>query len=192
MRIQKNFHKQGGGTVRPDVIVQNFPRPGDSSFVEVCVTNPLANQVVHTASSVPLSAASAREAFKIRKYKELAREANFSIYTFIAESTGAFGKGIQQVLSIGSASADTSVFSLDTISLSRFPPSFKKFWAQRFAVAFWQGSFQMQKARLRSITQPSLAPLSSNLPRHTALVYRNPHIPASSSSYTPGVFFRPG
>ena len=159
--------------------------------MEVCVVNPLASQVVRTASTVPLSAASAREALKINKYKELARESNFSIYTFVAESTGAFGKGIQQVLSIGAANADTTAFSLDTISRTRFPPSFKKFWSQRLAVAFWQGSVQMQKSRLRSITQPSLAPLSRHLPRHITLRYVNPHLPVSPSSYTPGAFFNP-
>ena len=188
--VRKDFHKQGAGKQRPDLIVHDFPRPGDSSFIEVCVTNPLANQVVRAASTVPLSAASTREAFKIKKYTDLAREANFSIYTFVAESTGAFGKGIQQVLSLGAANADITAYTLDTITRSRFPPSFKKFWSQRLAVAFWQGSLQMQKARLRSITQPSLAPLSSNFPRHIARPYRNPSVPTSSSSYTPGAFFR--
>ena len=188
--VHSDFRKQGGG-LRPDLIVHDFPRPGDSSYVEVCVVNPLANQVVRTASTVPLSAASAREALKINKYKELARENNFNIYTFVAESTGAFGKGIQQVLSIGAANADTTAYTLDTISRTRFPPSFKKFWSQRLAIAFWQGSLQMQKARLRSITQSSLAPLSSHLPRHVSHRYVNPHIPISSSSYTPGAFYRP-
>ena len=44
---------------------------------------------------------------------------------------------------------------------------------------------------VQHITQPSLAPLSRHLPRHIALHYVNPHLPVSSSSYTPGAFFKP-
>ena len=66
------------------------------------VTNPLASQSVHDAVATPLSATTACESAKIKKYKELARAKNRSIYTFVLESTGAFGKGVKEILSTAS------------------------------------------------------------------------------------------
>ena len=187
-QVHKDFHKQGPSSLKPDLTVFGFPSVGQSSFVEVSVTNPLASQSVRDAVATPLSAATACESAKIKKYKELARAENRSIYTFVLESTGAFGKGVKEILSTACASADISPHNIASVCATRFPPSFRKFWSQRFAVTFWQGSLQMQKARAHSIAYFSRAHPSPVFPRHIARVYRNPSN-VSASSYHPSFSF---
>ena len=187
-QVHKDFHKQGSSSLKPDLTVFGFPSVGQSSFVEVSVTNPLASQSVRDAVATPLSAATACESAKIKKYKELARAENRSIYTFVLESTGAFGKGVKEILSTACASADISPHNIASVCATRFPPSFRKFWSQRFAVTFWQGSLQMQKARAHSIAYFSRAHPSPVFPRHIARVYRNPSN-VSASSYHPSFSF---
>jgi hypothetical protein len=185
--VHKDFHKQGPSVLKPDLTVFDFPSVGLSSFVEVSVTNPLAAQSVRNAATTPLSAASACEVAKINKYKELARSENRGIFTFVLESTGAFGKGVKEILATVCANADTSSYSRSAICSTKFPPSFKKFWSQRFAISFWQGSYQMQRARARSATFAATQHTATAFARHTSHAYHGQRT-SSVSSYMPSSF----
>jgi hypothetical protein len=81
--VNNDFRKQGPSVLKPGLTVLDFPSVGLSSVAEVSDTNSLAAQLVRNANTTPLSATSACEVAKIKKYKELAHSKNRGIFTFV-------------------------------------------------------------------------------------------------------------
>ena len=153
------YRAQGPGA-RPDIEVYNFPYPGTNAYVEVSITSPFQSQQIHAASQHPLRAADAREEEKRRKYREMAVRNRYNILPAVMESTGAFGRSLQQILATTASAAKPEQFANSEPHRTWASRSFPRYWSQRIAIAFWQGSFAMlqcaaQVCTTRGVTHPS-------------------------------------
>jgi hypothetical protein len=145
-----HYHAQGAAEKMPDIEVFNYPTPGAFAFVEVSVISPFQDHRIRAAAEIPLSAATFREDEKKAKYRALAAATMHTVFAAVVETTGAFGRGLQSILATAASCADKAVFSETAHLRTWSSKSFKQYWTQRLAVAFWQGSFQMSIAqRLR-------------------------------------------
>ena len=80
------------------------------------------------------------------QYSKLASEAGRHLFIAAFESTGAFGKGVNEVLKACSALVSYESFNESADDRTWASATFQLYWAQRLAVSFWRGSFQMQLA----------------------------------------------
>ena len=80
--------------------MSHFPT---TALVEVTVISPVQHQRVRAAARTPLAAARHAEESKWDKYSKLASEAGRHLFIAAFESTGTFGKGVNEVLKACSA-----------------------------------------------------------------------------------------
>ena len=110
----------------------------------------------------PLAAASEAEKGKMRKYSQLATDENKYLYVLAFEASGAFGHGVSFLLSKLASRYDQMAFDATSDDRTWASHSWKQYWTQRLACAFWRGStimFQKNAAAERgrhSRIQPSV------------------------------------
>jgi hypothetical protein len=158
--VHSHYHIRGSGTDQPDTTVYGLPSATETSVVEYSITSPFQDNLLHSTSECALYAATAREREKLAKYRALANAKQCKLFAAVMESTGAFGKGLQHLLTLASAAHDRHEFAAKQ-GLTWTSNSFKRFWTQRLAVAFWQGTHSMHLAQnqrrqeLQAQRQPS-------------------------------------
>lgn len=157
---------QGAREEYPDLVIHNFPTPGESAFGEVSVVCPSQDRFVREASQVPLHAASHREGEKQAKYAALAVSFRRRIIGLVMESTGAFGKNLQEFISSCAAAHDEAVFAESCMGRTWASSRFAQYWYQRIAIDFWRGSLQMSLAGSHAASHPPIQRRS--VPRHRA------------------------
>ena len=159
LSVQSNFHPSGS-RVSPDVQILNFPIAGQNSYVEVAVTSASQAAFVRSASQVPLYAASREEREKTTKYRDICAPRGWTLFPAVLEQSGAFGPGLKRVLGLVSGLATRDFMARSAHRRTWSSPTFRRYWAQRLAVALWNGSFLMQEdnALWRVATHPP-APL---------------------------------
>jgi len=144
--VQSNYHPNGPRQ-NPDLEVFDFPFRGTVSFVEFAVTSAQQANIVDRAANEPLAAATRCEAKKRRKYADLVRDTNRALFPCVIEAgTGAFSRGLQEVISLAAALArrsSTAVTAPRRTFSSRKP---KDFMTQCIAVSFVRGSLRMEKS----------------------------------------------
>ena len=133
-----------------------------NSFVEVSITCPAQARLCAVASRTPLHASNVREQEKNRKYGKYAASLDRQLFSAVLESKGAFGKGLQSVMSRCSSQVDRVLFAEGSDDRTWASRSFLAFWSQSVSVAFWRGSYQMFLSRQTALGRD---PLSSYLRR---------------------------
>ena len=101
-------------------------------------------------------AASMAERRKLIKYTDLAWNENKHLYILALEASGAFGHGLQKLMSHVSARADPSLFDASEADRTWASSHHLQYWTQRLACAFWRGSsimFQKNAAAVRGHLQ---------------------------------------
>jgi len=146
--------------VSPDVQILNFPIAGQNSYVEVAVTSASQAGFVRMASQVPLYAASREEREKTAKYRDICAPRGWTLFPAVLEQSGAFGPGLKRVLGLVSGLATRDFMARSAHRRTWSSPTFRRYWAQRLAVALWNGSFLMQEdnALWRAATHPPAPP----------------------------------
>ena len=135
----------------PDLEVTGLPKEHQEAFVEVTIISPFQKQRVGPASQWKLSAARYKENVKKTKYADLlAKQTGKSLYVAAMETTGAFGGGLNQLLNATSAIADPILCHRHLAPQWNWTSnSFKRYWRQRLAIAFWSGSFTHAEALIK-------------------------------------------
>ena len=131
---------------RPDLDVTNFPAPNARALVEFGITSPTTLPNISAAQLTPLAAAHTYEREKTSKYIDLARDLNARVYPAIMETTGAMGRGLQDILAKGDEIVSPAWFDRTEDVRTFTARTFKQFHTQAIAVAFWGGSLQKLKA----------------------------------------------
>ena len=129
----------------------------DNSFVEVSITCPAQARLCAVASRTPLHASNVREQEKNRKYGKYAASLDRQLFSAVLESKGAFGKGLQSVMSRCSSQVDRVLFAEGSDDRTWASRSFLAFWSQSVSVAFWRGSYQMFLSRQTALGRDPLS-----------------------------------
>ena len=95
-------------------------------------------------------AAHCAEQVKARKYNSFAERMNHGLAVLAVETTGAFGEGLLKWLHQCSDRHDVDNFQQSAESRSWSSDTFKRYWMQRLAIAYWRGAFQMVRAQLKA------------------------------------------
>ena len=101
-----------------------------------------------------------RESHKLSKYAAKALADRLELRVAVMESTGAFGPALQDLLQLLSDVGSHSADFLATLSQRAWSSNtFKRYWMQRIALAFWRGHTIMvaetRQQRLRSARESS-------------------------------------
>jgi hypothetical protein len=151
--VTPKFQAKEGSFSKAYVLeVTGLPKEHQEAFVEVTVISPFQKERVGGASQRKLAAARYAENAKRGKYAEfLAKQTGKSFYVAAMETTGAFGGGLNQLLNITSAVADPILCHRHlTPQWNWTSNSFKRFWRQRLAIAFWSGALTHAEALIKS------------------------------------------
>ena len=130
----------------PDLLVSDFPNPLEMSYVEFGISSPLGNNVLDRASNTPLVAADTYARQKLTKYDNLAAFHGRHVYAAIMESSGALGKGIQDVMATCASQVPSEWFEETASQRSYASASFKRFFTQRLTIALWSAALQKRRA----------------------------------------------
>jgi hypothetical protein len=93
------------GHAGPDIEVRGYPSVSQSTYVEVAVTNPIQPRFVNSQN--PAAAAEAREADKIGKYVDYAKDRKHELSITIVEAYGGFGKPLKEAIAKCATNAKT-------------------------------------------------------------------------------------
>jgi hypothetical protein len=126
----------------PDFHVTNLPKQGDQAYVEYSVVDHTRDCYLDTA---PGAAGKARDGQKRAKYNTLALNNNCLLYTATQEATGRMSLGYRRLLKACEENHDHEAFERTAIERTWASATFRQYYMQRIAIAFWTGSLAMHK-----------------------------------------------
>jgi hypothetical protein len=140
-------HTGNGG---PDVLVSDFPLPGQTTMFDVSVINPVQKQFFPRAASVGLVAAASRAKDKLASYAKTAGATGYRAVPLVFETTGAFGPEVLDCLTSFNTIYESKFGKGHSPSASAVHPATipSVYWKQVLATTHAKGTYAMFRAIL--------------------------------------------
>ena len=151
-------HLRDHDQLTPDGESLHYPSVNSGALFEFGITCP-SNASSGATAGKRLFAASLYEQTKLSKYRDLADAQDKIVIAVVMESTCAFGRGLQSILTTCQANHNADLFAETESQRTWAAPSFKHYWSQVITVAFWRGAYQKRLRQVQSFTGKSLAQL---------------------------------
>ena len=128
-------------------MVQDFPNPGQTTFFDVSVINPVQNHLLARTATKGLTAAETREKEKIDKYRKMAEAAGARITPLVFETSGAMGQHTITTINSFAHCYTSKIGTIPPNPLAVYPASTPApYWKHTFAVAHAKGSYAIHAA----------------------------------------------
>lgn len=146
-RIEVRAELPHSGQGGPDVVVHDFPNPGQTTLYDVALINPVQSQYLSKGATKGLVAADAKEKSKVDHHRKTAEAAGARIVPLIFETTGAFGRRSTETINTFAHHYTTKFGPTPPSDVAVYPATKPAvYWKQVLAMALVKGSYAMFRA----------------------------------------------
>jgi len=146
-RIEVRAELPHSGQGGPDIVVQDFPNPGQTTLFDVAIINPVQKHLLSKAAGKGLHAASIKEKEKVDSHRRTADAMGARIAPLIFETSGAFGQTSLDTINSFGHHYVTKFGQQPPSGLAVFPATIPSvYWKHIIAVAHTKGTYAMFRA----------------------------------------------